>query len=42
MDRAYIRPFLIHKYEVIKDRVELEFEDVLQEYKLIQEELDYT
>jgi hypothetical protein len=42
MDRTYIRPFLIHKYEVIKDRVELEFEDVLQEYKLIQEELDYT
>lgn len=40
MDRTYIRPFLVYKYETIKDRMELEFEDVLQEYKIIQEELN--
>ena len=40
MDRTYIRPFLVYKYENIKGRMELEFEDVLQEYKLIQQELE--
>ena len=40
IDEKYIRPCFIYKYDKIKDRMELEFEDVLQEYKLIQQELD--
>ena len=36
----YIRPFLIYKYEKVKNRIEFEFEDVLKEYQMIEDELN--
>lgn len=40
MDKRYIRPFLIYKYEKVKNRIEFEFEDVLKEYQMIEDELN--
>lgn len=40
LDVRFIRPFLIYKYEKIKNRVEFEFEDVLKEYQMIEDELN--
>lgn len=40
VDKKYIRPFLVYKYEKIKNRLEFEFEDVLEEYQLIENELN--
>ena len=40
LDVRYIRPFLIYKYEKVKNRVEFEFEDVLKEYQMIEDELN--
>ena len=38
-DNNYLRPFLVYKYDIIKDQPELEVEDYLKECKLIEEEL---
>ena len=40
MDEMYIRPFLIHKFNKKKKRFEFEFEDVLRENQVIEEELN--
>lgn len=40
MDQQYIRPFLIYKYKKQKGRIEFEFEDVLREYQMIEDELN--
>jgi hypothetical protein len=40
LDTKYIRPFLIYKYKKLKGRVEFEFEDVLREYQMIEDELN--
>ena len=40
MDNQYIRPFLIYKYDRKKKRFEFEFEDILKEYRMIEEELN--
>lgn len=40
LDHNYVRPFLIYKYKKQGGRVEFEFEDVLREYQMIEEELN--
>ena len=40
MDAQYIRPFLIYKYKANKKRIEFEFEDILREYQIIEDELN--
>lgn len=40
IDDRYIRPFLVYKYDKVKKRPEFDFEDVLQEYQQIEEELN--
>lgn len=40
IDDRYLRPFLIYKYKKIKKRIEFEFEDILKEYKMIENELN--
>ena len=42
MDNQYIRPFLIYKYDRKKKRFEFEFEDILKEYRMIEEELNVS
>lgn len=39
-DDKYIRPFLVYKYDRLKLRPEFELEQVLDEYKMIEEELN--
>ena len=39
-DDKYVRPFLVYKYDRIKYRPEFEIEDVLNEYRVIEEELN--
>ena len=39
-DDKYIRPFLVYKYHKVKLRPEFELKDVLEEYQLIEEELN--
>lgn len=39
-DDKYIRPCLVYKYDRLKYRPEFEIEDVLNEYKIIEEELN--
>ena len=40
IDDKYIRPFLLYKYDRLKYRPEFEIEDVLNEYKIIEEEMN--
>lgn len=40
IDDKYIRPFLVYKYHKIKKRFEFDFEDILQEYQNIEQELN--
>ena len=40
VDDKYLRPFLIYKYKKVKKRIEFEFEDILREYKMIENELN--
>lgn len=40
IDDKYLRPALIYKYKKIKKRIEFEFEDILKEYKMIENELN--
>ena len=40
MEKTKIRPFLIYKYNKIKDMAKFDFEDILEEYKNIEEELN--
>lgn len=39
-DDKYIRPFLVYKYDRLKLRPEFELEQVLDEYKMIEQELN--
>lgn len=39
-DDKYVRPFLVYKYDKVKQRPEFEVKDVLEEYKQIEEELN--
>lgn len=41
-DDNWIRPYLIYKFDRLKERPEFEFEDMLEEYKIIEEELNET
>jgi len=40
MEAQYVRPFLIYKYKASRKRIEFEFEDILKEYQIIEEELN--
>mmetsp|Transcript_5805 Transcript_5805/g.9937 ORF Transcript_5805/g.9937 Transcript_5805/m.9937 type:complete len:102 (+) Transcript_5805:1-306(+) len=40
IDDKYIRPIFVYKYNKRKGRFNFEIEDMLKEYKMIEEELD--
>jgi hypothetical protein len=39
-DDTKVRPCLIYRYKKVKKRIEFDFEDVLKEYQMIEEELN--